>query len=417
MRRRYIAAIVVAVPVATMAVTKYFFPVSYDALIGYMVVVALMFKSALLSFWAVSKLKILAYLKSLTLIKGFSLMVKRWFLDNVFARWLKRNVFDHITSAIQEFAGYFGALNFISKMKNILLPLVITVVVVGFLYLTDNLGRLLILTELKVFVISISKSLLLILTKIFGVVVNSWLSPILEVFALSYFFTWLERKLGKENWLVRSLNKIGQKLNDIFYYVSGLNKKYVDPLLNDKVSNSSQRVGSAIKEYVHNKKIAYEYEQFERFEKMILDGHIDAYHYFDGMEKIKDKKRLYTMINERTRDNLNIVGYISRNDSGELVSEDVDDSYYHDIFFLEGLASSSEYGVDVEKVVDPDFTDFWVLNTSACPVTINSHSGNIPHTYILPNSVVLIKTDHELDYGDGDIYAEYEGKRGTLIAV
>jgi hypothetical protein len=417
MRRRYVAALAVGLPVAAIAITKYYFPISFDALAGYMVVVALVFKSALLSFWAVFKLKVLAYLKGLTFAKGLVLIVKRWFLDNIFARWLKRNILDHIMVGVKEFRNYFKALNFRSKLQNVLAPALIGAIVIALLYYSGFLGHILLLTEFKVFVISISKTLLLILTKIFGFVVNSWISPILEVFALSYFFSWLEKKLGKENWLVRILNSTGQRLNRIFFYILGLNKKYVDPILNDKVSAGSQRIGSAMTEYVNNKKVVYEYEQFDRLEKSILDRHIDAYHHFEGMERITDKKKLYSIINERTNDKLEIVAYISRNDSGHLVSEDVDDSFYHDIFFLEGLASSSEHGVDIQKDIDPDSTDFWVLNTSKYPIIINSHSGNVPQTYIFPHSSYLIKTRYKTDYADGDIYGIFEGTDEKIVAV
>ncbi len=417
MRRRYIAALAVFVPVVVVGVLRYFYPLTWEGLSGYMVVVALMFKSALLSFWAASKLKILAFVKGLTFVQGFFLLIKRWFLDNVFARWLKRNVTDHIAEGFREVVAFYRTLNLRAKLRNILLPLLIGGGTVALLYQGGMLDKLLLFTEIKVIVISLSKTLLLVLSQIVGFMFNSWITPILEVFALSYLFTWLEEKLGADNPLIRVLNAIGRGLNRVLFFFAGLNRRYVDPILNDRVSDGSRRISSALQHYVRDKKIAYEYDQFDRFEKQILDGHIDAYHHFKGMENLTDKRELYTRINHRTDDNLEIVGFISRNAQGDLLPETVKDSFYHDIFFLEGFASSHRHGVGHEEEKHPDHSDFWVLNTSKYPFVLRSHSGHVPATEIPPHSVQLIKTDHPQDYTSGDIYGEFRGRTETLIPI
>ncbi len=417
MRRRYIAALAVFVPVVVVGVLRYFYPLTWEGLSGYMVVVALMFKSALLSFWAASKLKILAFVKGLTFVQGFFLLIKRWFLDNVFARWLKRNVTDHIAEGFREVVAFYRTLNLRAKLRNILLPLLVGGGTVALLYQGGMLDKLLLFTEIKVIVISLSKTLLLVLSQIVGFMFNSWITPILEVFALSYLFTWLEEKLGADNPLIRVLNAIGRGLNRVLFFFAGLNRRYVDPILNDRVSDGSRRISSALQHYVRDKKIAYEYDQFDRFEKQILDGHIDAYHHFKGMENLTDKRELYTRINRRTDDNLEIVGFLSRNARGDLLPESVEDSFYHDVFFLEGYASSHRHGVHEEQADAPDQTDFWVLNTSAYPLTLRSHSGHVPATEIPAHSVQLIKTDHPQDYTSGDIYGEFRGRTETLVPI
>ncbi|MDQ7083911.1 MAG: hypothetical protein Q9M36_02830 [Sulfurovum sp.] len=70
-----------------------------------------------------------------------------------------------------------------------------------------------------------------------------------------------------------------------------------------------------------------------------MKGHIDAYHSFKGIEKLTDKQALYSRINQKTHDNIDIVAYASRNDKGILLEEEVEDSFYHDIFLLESFAS------------------------------------------------------------------------------
>lgn len=417
MRRRTVAALAVFVPVAIAVIVDYYYPNTWELLGGYMVLIALVFKSALLSFWAATKLKFIAFIKGLTFAQGIYLLIKRWFLDNVFARWLKRNVTEPLSSGFAELKHFYSTLNMRAKIRNVFLPVLLAIVSFLTLYYTGYLDKIILFTELKVVVISISKTLLVLLSKFFGFMLDSWITPILEVFALSYFFTWLEKKLGRNNWLVRALNAIGRWFNRILFRLAGFNRKYLDPILNDKISDTSKELSRKLQNYVRSKKIAYEYDQFDRLERKLLGAHIDAYYHFKGMEKITDKRRLYSLINRRTDDNLEIVGFLSRNSKGELLPENVEDSYYHDVFLLEGFASSHRHGVMTEQEEYPDHSDFWVLNTSLYPLTLRSHSGHVPPTPIAPQSLVLIQTDHPQDYTAGDIYGEYNGRTETVRPV
>jgi len=417
MKRRYIAALAVFIPVIIVTILKLYYPLSYKMLSGYMFAVALIFKSALLSFYTASKLKILAFMKGLTIVQGTYLLLKRWFLDNIFARWLKRNITDHIKVGFKELGEYYRALNLKAKLKNIFIPILLSFLSAWALYTTGYLDNLLLFTEIKVVVIGLSKTILIMGSKFFGFMINSWITPILEVFALSYILSWFERVLGKENPLVRLFNWIGFKLNDLLFFFADINKKHIDPLLNDHVSKQSQNVSSKISNYIKRKKIFYEYEQFDKFEQRLLQGHINAYHTFKDMEKITDKKELYTRINKKTDDNLDIVGFVSRNNKGELLPETVEDSFYHDIFILEGIASSHRHGIKEEQGSDPDHSDFWVLNTSNYPATLRSHSGHVPTQKIEANSLILVKTDYPQDYSMGDIYFQYHGRTETVIPI
>ncbi len=417
MRRRTIAVLAVFVPVAAAVVVQHFYPETWKLLTGYMIVVALMFKSALLSFWAATKLKFIAFLKGLTFLQGLYLLLKRWFLDNIFARWLARNVTEPLSAGFRDLKHFYAHLNLRARIRNIFLPIFLGAGSVATLYYTGYLDKLLLFTELKVVVISISKTLLMVLGKVTGFLLDSWITPILEVFALSWFFSWLERTLGPDNRLVRALDAIGRGLNRAVFAFSDWNRRYVDPLLNDRVHEKSRRLSDTLRGYVRDKKIAYEYDQFDRLERQLLGAHIDAYHTFKGMENITDKRQLYSRINQRTDDNLEIVGFISRNARGELLPEKVPDSYYHDVFLLEGFASSHRHGIMSEQSDHPDASDFWVLNTSLYPLTLRSHSGHVPKTPIAGQSLVLIKTDHPQDYAAGDIYGEYHGRTETVVPV
>ncbi len=249
---------------------------------------------------------------------------------------------------------------------------------------------------------------------------SSWLAPIFEVFALSYVLTLIERLFGVNNPISRFFNFIGDRLNQVLYYFGLLKNRHIDPMVKCKVVDNSKKINDSLKNIIKNKKIQEEYRYFERFENLIMQGHIDAYYSFKDMHKIKDKKELYSLINKKTKDNIDIVAYVSRNRLGILLEESVDDSFYHDIFLLESFASHQEYGVKTYKNEDKhhiDHTDFWVLNTSKFPVVIGSISNNFEEECILPNGLRLIKTDKPFSYEDKDIYCEYEGVRVFVTAI
>jgi len=417
MRRRDLAALLIVVPLLIGAVLYTFFPESWKWVLGYMLAASLAFKGAILSFYSASKLKLLTFFKGLTFLQGSILLLKRWFLDNVFSRWLRRNILTPVSTALKEAREYYLGLGFRARIRNLLLALVASVLSVWLLYSSGYLSHLFLFTELKVIVISLSKTLLLVLGKTFGLLFNSWLTPILEVFAFSWFFAWLERTLGPEHPVNRFLSRIGYFFGRIFAGVILFVRRYIDPLLNRRIRQKSRQLAQRAREYIHDKKIAYELEQFDRLERILLQGHIDAYHSFKGMEKIRDKRRLYSLINRKTRDGIDIVAFVSRNGRGELLPETVDDSFYHDVFLLEGLASSQKRGVKKELEDRPDYSDFWILNTSLYPATLRSHSGIVPPTPIEPQSLRHISCDRLPDYSDGDLYLEYNGRTEAFIPV
>ena len=416
MRRRYIAAISVIVPIVIIAIVKYFYPVSYDFLFGYMIAIAILFKTALISFFTVSKLKIIAFLKGLTILQAIVLLVKRWLLDNVFTIWLKENIIDHIIDSFVNTFKYYRSLNFRRKLKNFFVPLIVISSSLWLIYSSGYLDNVLLFTELKVFVIGLSKTALLVITKALGFLLDSWLTPIIEVFALSFLLTKLEDWLGKDNIIVKAINWLGEGLNKITSIFGDLSEKYIDPILNEPVSKKSKDISDSINNYINHKKTEYEYEQFERLETRILKGHIDAYHTFKGIDKIKDKKKLYSIINKRTKDYLDIVAYVSRNRKGDLVPIEVDDSFYHDIFILEGVASSHKEGVKIQHDTKPDYTDFWILNTSNSPVLL-LESNKFKKEIIEPKSVTLIKTSEEIDYSKDKICFEFRDKQECAIVL
>jgi hypothetical protein len=409
MKRRYKALIAIIVPVIMMAILSQVHPVSYEYIMGYMVAVVLVFKSSILSLWLVSKLKLLHFLKGLTLFQAFLLGMKRWLLDNIVSKWLEKHIFRHLKKPFTELFQYYKAINFKTKMKNFIVIVLPLGVGVWLMYITDVLSHLALFVELKVIIIGFFKALWVLFSKIFIWFTSSWFAPILEVFALSYLLTLLERFLGKNNPISRTFNYIGDKLNDLLSYIGLLNEKHIDPILNKNVSKHSEKFGSHISSLIRNKKIRDEYLYFDNFQNMILKGHINAYYSFPNMENMKDKKELYKIINKKTADNIDIVAYVARNGKGDLLDESYPDDFYHDIFLLKGIASNRSHGVRIQNEEKIDYTDFWVLNTSQYPVVLKSHSGSVEEQKIEGNEVRFIKTKTHLNCQQKDVYFEYNG--------
>ncbi len=407
MKRRYKALIAIVVPVIIMAILSQIHPISYNYIMGYMVAVVLVFKSSILSLWLLSKLKILHFLKTLTIFQAILLGIKRWLIDNILSQWLEKHIISHFKKPFRELFGYYKAISFRKKIKNFILIVLPLGLGVWVMYVTDLLTHLALFVELKVIIIGFFKTLWLLISKVAIWLTSSWFAPILEVFALSYLLDLLERYLGKNNPISRFFNYTGDKLNDFLTFIGVLNEKHIEPILNKNISKHSESFGSRISEMIRNKKIRDEYLYFDNLQNIILKGHINAYYSFKGMEEMRDKKRLYSLINKKTDDNIDIVAYVSRNGKGELLEEEVIDDFYHDIFLLKGIASHRNHGVKVQNSDQIDYTDFWVLNTSQYPVWIKSHSDAIENELLAPNSIKLIKTKHHINFDAKDLYFEY----------
>jgi len=421
MRRRYLALLAVVVPTAIIAILHYFNIVDIKILYAYMVAVALVFKSSLVSFLLASKLKIIAFIKSLTLLQAITLTIKRFLIDNLLSKWLNKYIFKYFKRPFIEFWGYYKKKSFKSKIRAILLFITPTIVVIWIMFATNIFSSFAFYMELKMLVIGFFKALWLILAKVFAFIPaifnflsNSWLSPILEVFALSWLLDLIERYFGKNNPITKALNYISNKLTAFLNYLGILSDEHLEPIFYGNVAKHSKKIANRITQYIRDKKIELEFIYFERFEQAILKGHINSYYSFKGMDKIKNKKKLYSIINQKTADGIDIVAYVSRDSKGNLVEEEIENSFYHDLFILKGVASSSEYGVKENLEYGIDYTDFWILNSSKYPVYF--WAEGIEKQKINGNDLVLIKTDKPIDFSKDIVFA-YKDKTINAVVI
>jgi len=425
MKRRYKALIAIVIPVILVTLLKYTHDTSYQWIMGYMVAVALVFKTSIVSMWLAAELHMVSFIAGLTVFQASILLIKRWLLDSVLATWIQTHIIDNVIDALKEAKDFYLRQDLKTKFKNIFIFLFGLTLSGWLLYVVGFLDNIVLFAELRLFIAGVFSAILTFLTKVaswtLSVLAITWLGPIVEVFALSYLLIRLENWLGPNNILSKIFNFIGEKINLMLYYLGILKDKHIDPLILEPMISKSKQMGTQLSSTIRHKKIQEEYRSFESFENIIMKGHIDAYFSFKGTDNCPDKKSLYTRINKKTSNNIDIVAYVERDSSGALLKEDSVSNFYHDVFFLESFASHKEYGV---KVYDEDddkrhitHHDFWVLNTSKHPVTIKSRTQNFEDIEIEGNGLQLIKTSKPFCYKNGDVCCEFNGVKVIATAI
>ena len=425
MKRRYKALIAIIIPIFLITILKYTHDASYQWLTGYMVAVALVFKTSILSMWLAAQLHFVSFIAGLTIFQGTILLVKRWLLDSVFATWVETHIIDNVIDGLKEAKNFYMRQDLKTKFKNIFV-FIFGITLSGWLfYVVGLLDNIVLFAELRLFIAGLFSAMVTFFTKVgawtLSVLAISWLGPLLEVFALSYILTRLEVWFGPNNFLSRFFNYLGDKMNLMLYYMGILKDKHITPLILEPVISKSKQMGTQLSANIRNKKIQEEYRYFESFENIIMKGHIDAYFSFKGTDKCPTKKALYSRINKKTSNNIDIAAYIERNALGKLVREDKVSNFYHDVFFLESFASHKEFGVKIydEESDELHIThhDFWVLNTSKYPITLGSNSQNFENTKIEGKGLQLIKTSKPFCYKNGDVFCEFENTRVAATAI
>jgi len=217
MKRRYKALIAIIVPLVLMTLLKFTHDASFQWIMGYMVAVALVFKTSILSMWLAAQLHFFSFIAGLTIIQGAILLVKRWLLDSVFATWVETHIIDNVIDGLNEAKNFYMRQDLKSKFKNIFV-FIFGITLSGWMfYVVGLLDNILLFAELRLFIIGLFSAIVTFFTKVgawtLSILAISWLGPLLEVFALSYILTRLEKWFGPNNFLSRFFNYIGDKIN------------------------------------------------------------------------------------------------------------------------------------------------------------------------------------------------------------
>lgn len=425
MKRRSKALIAIVLPILIVLVLKYTHDASYKWLMGYMAALALVFKTSIISLWLAAKLHVISFMAGLTLFQGIFLLIKRWLLDSVLATWIQTYIIENVIDAVKEAKDFYFRQDLKTKFKNIFLFLFGLISSGWILYLLGLLDNIVLFAELRLFIAGVFAAIVTFVTKVtawtLSILALSWIGPLLQVFAFSYILTQLEEWFGPNNIVSRFFNAIANSINFILYQIGIVKRRHIDTLILDPVILKSKQMGTQLSNTIRDKKIREEYRHSENFENIIMKGHIDAYRSFKGLNKVTDKTDLYTRINQKTGNNMDIVAYVSRSVSGELVEEAATHSEYHDVFLLESYASHQVHGVKIyEDAFDDKHInqkDFWVLNTNAYPIVIGSNSDNFQSVEIPGNALKLIKVQNPFCYKFGDVFCAYQDKKVTVTAI
>ena len=119
MKRRYKALIAIILPVFVITLLKFVHDASYQWLMGYMVAVALVFKTSIISMWLAAQLHFVAFITGLTVFQAIVLLIKRWLIDSVFATWVQTHIIENVIDALKEAKDFYLRQDLRSKFKNI----------------------------------------------------------------------------------------------------------------------------------------------------------------------------------------------------------------------------------------------------------------------------------------------------------
>lgn len=392
----------------------------------------ILLKTKAIALFLLSKLKLMLYIKGLTIIQFVLLGVKRFFIDHVLSKWIKEHITNHLKDPLKKFFHYLKILNWKYKIKRNLKILLPAALFTWVIYMTQSITSMAIYLQIKVIIIGFFKILWVIAMKIwaaigyvfYNFIAETWLAPVLEIFALSFLLNLIEKLPIIGPPLHTFLSKIGNIFEKMFEKLKTMDNEVVHPKLHKYIGLPSKKIAQKIEKMVNESKIKNEELMMKEFINKIKMGHIDNYLSFkkNKIDYISDKDDLYNIINRKTKDNIDIVAYVSINDEGLIVKDENEkmdngkqDKYTNDLFILEGLASSNTIGADYTKDNKDKISkySFWILNTSKYDFKI--YIKNSQADIVKANSIKLIKPTHKIDYDNSDIIVE--DRKGERVAV
>lgn len=368
----------------------------YAEIIG----VLLILKVKVFAFAVASKLKVIGFLKGLTVIQVLVLGMKRYILDNVLSKWLEKNVISHLRPVFVSRWHYFKHIPWKTRAKQSLYFVFPATIAFWVLWVGDMLSSIAFAAQLKIIVIGFFKFLWVVAYKVFesfmfvfsNYIMGTWIASVLEVLALSYIITLLE----KIPFIGKYISKGLKWVYDLFEKLTNLIKKVFGGLNNNRFSgrfsNYVEKFSAKMYRNMNPKKIEVELQIVEKIQSQCM------YSYFNlkARQRPEDKMHMYQMVNKNTNDGFDVVAYIEfeHNDIITAVG---------DLIIFEGLASHSALGA-----TDGEFHSygFWVLNLASIEHTVKCTSGNFKDTTIPPKDIKYVDAWNPVSYLDKSIYVE-----------
>ena len=314
--------------------------------------------SKLYLFLAASKGKIWMFLSKMTLFKGASLAIKRFLIDNVLSKWLNKHIISHIKEPISHFVHYYKSLDWKTKVKKSILVIVPASIVSIGLYLGGFLQSLALYAQLKALVIGFFKVLWVFLSKAIAsmmyfftnFIAGTWLAPIVEIFALSWLLSIIERIPFIGPPVSKFFNFLGKGFNYIFGRIVDFFNKYFGNFISGYVGNYGERFGNYLSRKVNNTKEKNELFLFEQFQKDYIESDLKSY--FAKIPFVENKSTYYKDVNIKTRDGINIDYFFDLGQPVENLS---------DVLVVQSFASSDKTGNTCE-LSSIQKSSFWILN-------------------------------------------------------
>jgi len=349
-------------------------------------------------FFAASKGKIFTFISKMTFFKGISLAVKRFIIDNVVSKWIDKHIVSHIKKPIGDFFNYYKRLSWKAKIKKSILVIVPASLVSAGLYFGGYVQSFALYAQLKALVIVFFKALWAIAAKVFASIMyvftnfiaGTWLAPIVEIFALSWLLSLVERIPYIGPPIKRFFDFLGQGFSAIFSKISFYFNKYFGNWISGHIGGYGERFGHYLDRKVNSTKVKNELFIFDGFERKYVQMNVQDY--FKGKHPRDNKVDFYKSVNIKTDDNIDIKAFIEMDKSYEPLQ---------DFLILEGMASHNEHGTSHEDS-EIKKASFWVLNLNEKSVFVLSKKNLFEPLFLSQNSLKLIhpKTDDYRDFTD-----------------
>jgi hypothetical protein len=262
--------------------------------------------------------------------------------------------------------------------------------------------------EIKALVIGFFKIIWFLSGKVISYIVlffqNSWLAPIVEIFALSWILSKLEKIPFIGIYLRKFFDYLSLGFDKFFSVFIRFYDKYIYAKFSRKVKEKMIKLANWFDKSLEETKYKNEVFLFKKFIEIYLKK--DRVHeYFNSIkgENFSDKKDLFSFINKKTNDSIDIVAFF---DCSPVVNDQI-----KDVLILEGMASESNKGSS-SKVIKKD--SFWVLNLTDEEIIIDSKKGYFFIRSIKPGKIKLI---HSTNQDFEDIYIHFNGENLSPIPV
>lgn len=390
-RKKKIALALMATAIVALAT----YVMTDEALLGYLSGTIFLY---LKTFLTASKKKLFLFLKTLTVTKAFMIGVKRFIIDNYVSKWIEKNVIEPVKdSAIK-----FTAALFKTGRTKILMAIASSATLLYLAYVFDVLHQVLFFAEIKAFVIGFFKFLWIVGDKIFAffynLFVNSFMAPILQIFALSYIL----EKMEKIPYIGRYIKKTFDALSSLFSTAFKKIEKILTTNLSRKTRTAMRKLAKKIEAAAEKMRSSSEIFLMSKFIEKYGENPYkyiqkDIHKYLkkikkDRIENIEEKKEFLKWHNLHTDDDIHFKGIFNIGEAWPPVK---------DVLAMESIASDNEKGNVFGKIGK---NDMWIVNLAPEALILHMRGGR--RKKLKPGKIYLVK-----DSGAIDAYIVKNGKR------